>query len=123
MTQILHIKVGEPVEASLARARQTMEALQRGQTPDAYFGIGFADLPQLLATFTPRRWDLLKFLSEHGSMTVADLTRALGRNYKNVHNDITALSAWMAVKRGPDGRVSVPWQQLDLSLPLQHRAA
>ncbi len=123
MKQILHIKVGEPVETSLARARNSMQALQRGQTPDAYFGIGFADLPQLLSTFTPRRWELLKFLSEHGPMAVAELARALGRDYKNVHGDIAALSEWMAVARELDGRVSVPWDELDLRLPLQHKAA
>lgn len=123
MTHVLHIKVGEPVEASLARARHSMEALERGQTPDAYFGIGFADLPQLLSTFTPRRWELLKCLSERGPMAVAELARALGRDYKNVHGDIAALSAWMAVVRDADGRVSVPWDELDLRVPLQHQAA
>lgn len=100
-----------------------MEALQRGQTPDAYFGIGFADLPQLLATLTPKRRELLKFLSERSPMAVADLAHALGRDYKNVHCNITALSTWMAVERDADGRVSVSWDELDLRLPLQHRAA
>lgn len=71
LTHALHIKVGEPVEASLARATP-WKRLQRGQTPDAYFGIGFADLPQFHTMFMPRRWELLKFLSEHGAMAVAD---------------------------------------------------
>lgn len=123
MTHVLHIKVGEPVETSLARARETMEALQRGQTHDTYFGIGFADLPQLLSTLTPRRWELLKCLSERGPMAVAQLARALGRDYKNVHGDIAALSEWMAVARDADGRVLVPWDELDLRVPLQHHAA
>jgi predicted transcriptional regulator len=47
----------------------------------------------------------------------------LGRDYKNVHGDIAALITWMAVERDADRRVSVPWDELDLRLPLQHRAA
>lgn len=123
MTNILHIEVGAPVQASLERARRTMEALQRGRAVEPWFGIGFADLPELLAVFTPRRWELLGFLSEHGPLTVAELARALGRNYKNVHGDVAALSEWLAVEREPDGRVGVPWDEIDLRLPLQHKAA
>lgn len=53
MINTLHIKVGEPIQASLERARRTMEAPKHGQTAEPYFGIGFADLPRLLAVFTP----------------------------------------------------------------------
>ncbi|MDD5404107.1 MAG: hypothetical protein PHZ14_06150 [Sulfuricella sp.] len=57
--RILNVKVGEPLESSLARAARTMEALGRGEMPAPYFGAGFADIGQLFAVFTPRRWDLL----------------------------------------------------------------
>lgn len=123
MTNILRIKVAEPVEASLERAREAMEALQRGQAPEPHFGINFTSLPQLLAVFTPRRWELLAYLSENGPMTVAALARALKRDYKNVHGDVAALAEWMAIERDDRGLVSVPWDEIDLRLPLQHKAA
>ncbi|MGH9381480.1 MAG: hypothetical protein ACRD2Z_12810 [Thermoanaerobaculia bacterium] len=123
MTNILRINVGDPIDVSLARARDVMESLERGQTPDPYYGIGFADLPQLLAVFTPRRWELLAFLSKQGPMTVAELARALRRDYKNVHGDVAALKEWLAVERDDDGRVFVPWDEIDLRLPLQHMTA
>lgn len=123
MSNVLHIKVGEPIEGSLTRARDIMEALERGQTPEPYFGIGFAELPQLLAVFTSRRWELLRLLSQDGPMTIAELARALRRDYKNVHGDVVALSEWLAVERDEDGRVFVPWDEIDLRLPLQHKTA
>lgn len=123
MTSILHIKVGEPVEASLGRARAALEALQRGDTPDTYHGISFASLPQMLAVFTPKRWELLSYLSEQGPLTVAELARALKRDYKNVHGDVAALSEWLVVERDERGRVLVPWDEIDFRLPLQHKAA
>lgn len=123
MSNVLHIRVGEPIEVSLTRARDTMEVLERGQTPEPYFGIGFTELPQLLAVFTPRRWELLRLLSQDGPMTIAELARALGRDYKNVHGDVVALNEWLAVERDEDGRVFVPWDEIDLRLPLQHKTA
>lgn len=42
--RILNVKAGEPLEVSLARAAQTMEALERGDTPQPYFAIGFSDI-------------------------------------------------------------------------------
>jgi predicted transcriptional regulator len=120
---VLHIKVGEPIGVSLARARDAMETLERGRRPEAYFGIGFAELPQLLSVFTPRRWELIEFLSRHGPMTIAELARALQRDYKNVHGDVAALSEWLAVERDETGRVFVPWDEIDVRLPLQHKTA
>ncbi len=90
--RILNVKVGEPLETSLARAAQTMEEMERGETPPPYFSIGFSDIGQLLAIFTPRRWDLLAALREDGPMTVAELARRLKRDYKNVHNDVEKLT-------------------------------
>lgn len=123
MTNTLRINVGDPIDVSLARARKVMETLDRGQTPEPYYGIGFSELPQLLAVFTPRRWELLEFLSKQGPTTVAELARALRRDYKNVHGDVVALKEWLAVERDDDGRVFVPWDEIDLRLPLQHKTA
>ncbi len=44
-------------------------------------------------------------------------------NYKNVHGDVAALAEWMAIERDDRGLVSVPWDEIDLRLPLQHKAA
>ena len=55
-------------------------------------------------------------------MTVAELARYLGRNYKNVHVDVQQLIEWMAVERGDDGRVSVPWSEIVVDMKLLERA-
>ena len=122
--RILNVTVGEPLESSLARAAQTMEALERGETPAPYFSIGFSNIGQLLATFTPRRWDLLAVLREGGPMTIAELARRLKRDYKNVHGDVEKLSEWQAVERDEKGRAVAPYSEIvvDVRLP-QGRAA
>jgi predicted transcriptional regulator len=62
-------------------------------------------------------------LREHGPTTIAALARTLGRDYKNVHGDINALIEWLAVDRDDQGRVFVPWDEVDIRLPLTKQAA
>lgn len=118
---VLRVRVGEDVRANLARAQEAMEALQRGKRPKAHFAVGFAEVGQMLAVFTPKRWELIAKLREIGPVTTAQLARTLERDYRNVHADVAALSEWMAVQRDEDGLVSVPWAEIvvDMKLPAQ----
>lgn len=122
--QVLHVRVGESLSEAGARAAETMRALQAGRPVTPYFGIGFGDVGQMLGIFTGKRWELLAALREAGPMTVAQLARHLARDYKNVHADVTQLAEWLAVERGDDGRVSVPWSDIvvDMKLPRQRAA-
>lgn len=116
---VLHVIVGESIVQNLARARNAMEALQRGKPPKSHFGVGFAEVGQMLAIFTPKRWELIARLRETGPLTTAELARKLERDYKNVHADVAALAEWLAVQRSEDGRVHVPWSAIvvDMKLP------
>lgn len=117
--RVLHVKAGEPLEANLARAARTLEALQCGKTPAPYFAAGFSDVAQLLAIFTPRRWGLLGVLREGGPMRIAELARRLKRDYKNVHGDVEKLIEWGAVEKDESGRVVAPYAEIivDVRLP------
>jgi len=122
--RILNVKVGEPLELSLHRAEKTMEALEKGETPPPYFGVGFSNVGQLVAVFTPRRWDLLAVLRESGPMTIAALARLLKRDYKNVHGDVEKLSEWQAIAKDEQNRIFAPYAEIvvDVRMP-QGRAA
>lgn len=121
--QILNVTVGEPLRDAGARAAVTMRAIARGEKVKPHFGVNFEQIGQMLAAFTPKRWELIAALREAGPTTVAELARRLGRDYKNVHTDVTQLIEWMAVERGDDGRVSVPWSEIVVGMKLPERAA
>jgi predicted transcriptional regulator len=118
---VLNVRVGEDWRQSAARAQAAMQALDQGITPEPHFSVGFADIGQMLAVFTPKRWELIAALRAAGPLTVAALARHLGRDYKNVHTDVAQLIEWMAVDRMEDGRVHVPWAEIvvDMKLPRQ----
>jgi predicted transcriptional regulator len=122
-SKVLNVKVGETLQQAGKRAADTMRSAAAGKAVTPYFGVSFQQVGQLLATFTPKRWELIAALRAAGPMTVAELARHLGRNYKNVHADVQQLIEWMAVERGDDGCVSVPWSEIVVDMKLPERAA
>ena len=120
--RVLNVKVGESLQDPGARAAASMKAIQRGERAALYFGVSFGEIGQMLAAFTPKRWELIAILREAGPLSVAELARRLERNYKNVHTDVAQLIEWMAVERGDDGLVSVPWSEIVVDMKLPERA-
>jgi len=121
--QILNVTVGESLRDAGARAAATMKAIARGEKVQAHFGVNFEQIGQMLAAFTPKRWELIATLREAGPLTVAELARRLSRDYKNVHTDVNQLIEWMAVERHEDGRVNVPWSEIVVDMKLPERVA
>jgi predicted transcriptional regulator len=122
--QTLYVRVGEGVQGALDRAAEAMMALEQGKEPPAHFEVGFENIGQLFAVFTPRRWELLAALREAGHMSISALAKLLNRDYKNVHGDVTALMEWMAIEKDEQGLVFAPFADIavDVHLP-QQRAA
>jgi predicted transcriptional regulator len=121
--RILNVKVGEGVQSNLDRAARVMEMLERGEVPPPYFGVGFNEMGQMLAVFTPKRWALLAALRAYGPMNTAELARHLGRDYKNVHSDVEKLGTWMAVEKDEQGHVYAPYAEIVLDVHLPERQA
>jgi predicted transcriptional regulator len=120
---VLHLTVGEPASASLARAADAMRSARLGEPARPYYGVGFDDVGELFAVFTPKRWELIGTLREGGAMTVAELARQLKRDYKNVHNDCERLTEWMAVEKDENGLVFAPYDQIVVDMKLPDRRA
>ena len=120
---ILHLTVGEPMAASLARASAAMKAAGQGKSAQPYFGVGFDDVGELFSVFTPKRWELIGVLREGGAMTVAELARQLKRDYKNVYSDCVRLVEWMAIEKDENGLVYAPYDEIVVDMKLPDRRA
>lgn len=120
---VLHLTVGEPMEASLARATAAMKAAKQGKRSQPYFGVGFDDVGEMFSVFTPKRWELIGALRESGAVTIAELARQLKRDYKNVHNDCERLIEWMAIEKDENGLVFAPYDEIVVDMKLPDRRA
>ena len=71
----------------------------------------FVDFKQLLGTLSDERLRLLKEVRCESAASVRQLAERLGRNYKNVHEDIERLTAAGLLAR-EDGRVMAPYETI-----------
>ena len=118
----------EPSKTLYVRVSAQDDALDRfeaawhlasGRKPPAPLAIlSFADLPLLAKNLTPARWELLKQLKSAGPLTIFALAKLLGRDYKNVHTDVTRLLELGILEKDQDGLVGVAWQAVRAELRL-----
>jgi predicted transcriptional regulator len=51
-------------------------------------------------------------------MSINEVARLLGRNYKNVHTDVTRLVDLGLIERRPDQRIAVAWDIISPEMKL-----
>lgn len=114
--RVIHVGIGS-LAAMGDRFIDRWERAERGERLEPYTGVSFNDFETMLATLTPRRWELLRELRRQGPMTVYALAKALNRHYKNVHNDVKRLAELDLIARGAD-YVEVPWDEIEAHISL-----
>ena len=88
-------KVRIHVEDLKASGQRFVEAWRRAERGDPVHEehLSFERLEGLLATLSPKRIELVRFVRRKPNLSIAALARELGRDYKRVHNDVRALQA------------------------------
>lgn len=105
--------------------RQAMAAARAhaaGHTQGADYHLGLESAAQVFAELTVERLRTLETLRREGVQSIYALAKTLGRNYSNVHSDVQRLMALGLVERG-EGGVSVPFDELEIHVPLNVCAA
>ena len=118
----LHIEV-QPAQAALTRFGNALQTVMEGRPPRPYSGIGFENMAQFGAVFTPKRWELVESLKSAGPLTIYALAKRLNRHYRNVHKDVGVLSDWLVISKDDSGKVYVPWDEIDVRMALATQAA
>jgi predicted transcriptional regulator len=117
MPKQLEIRLGAAGDA-LDRFEAAWNRVQEGRAMRPLQVLSFENLPLMLKTLSPARWELLRKLSTEGPRSIYELAKRLERDYKNVHTDVTQLAAIRLIERQPDGRITVPWELLRAELRL-----
>jgi len=102
--------------SAVRSARTQLAASRRGVSPD--FRLSFESARTLFSELTPARVDLLDTLRRVGPCSVYALAKAAERNYSNVHSDISRLEELGLVERNGDSQVSVPFESVEILVPL-----
>lgn len=114
------IEVSSKGSVFRAAAGQVVAA-RKGRTPD--FRLSFESARSLFADLTPARLDLLDTLRRVGPCSVYALAKAAERNYSNVHTDIVRMEELGLIERTESGEVSVPYESIEILVPLARALA
>ena len=116
-SKTIRIGIGSTKE-SLDRFEAAWEKAVAGKRVTPSERLTFASLPLLISTLTTARWALLERLSQEGELTIYELAKKLKRHYKNVHSDVTRLSALGLIEKSAEEKVFVPWDSISAELRL-----
>ncbi len=111
------------VTSSETAARLLMRAWRatdRGEGAEPVVAVG--SIEELTALLSPKRMALLRYVAEHPGLSVRALAGALGRDYKNVHTDVTDLEAQHLLERDGNRRVNAPYDEILIRAPLRKAA-
>ena len=117
MPGTLSIRLSRPADA-LDRFEAAWHLATGRPAPAQVRLLSFANLPLLLKTLSPARWQLLERLHSEGPMSVRALAKRLARDYKNVHTDVSRLIGIGLAERGADQRVGVSWDIVTAEMKL-----
>jgi predicted transcriptional regulator len=117
MKRKIEVTVGD-LSRALDRFEQAWQRGVAGKSRRAEVRLTFESLPVLLKNLTPARWTLLEVVKRSGPMSINELARLLGRNYKNVHTDVTRLVQLGLIARVQDQRIAVAWDTITAEMKL-----
>ena len=117
MKRKIEVTVGD-VSGALDRFEHAWQQSVAGTSRGGEVRLTFENLQVLLKNLTPARWKLLEAVKRSGPMSINELARLLGRNYKNVHTDVTRLVELGLIDRAPDQRIAVAWDTITAEMKL-----
>ena len=121
MTDIdLHVGY-DPVAAKT----RVLDAIRRADS-GAVVGeshVTFESWDGLARTLTGKRLDLLRHLHKSPATSVAELARALGRDYKRVHEDVELLATAGLLDRSEKGGLTASYDEIRALISLTAPAA
>jgi predicted transcriptional regulator len=102
-----------PLEETKARMLKAFEGGAQGNF------IGFASIELLWKIITPKRWELLRLMTDAGPLAIREIARRSGRDVKSVHGDVSALLKAGVLDRAEDGRIVFPYDEIHVDFVLR----
>ena len=115
MKQTARLHVGS-VEEMGKRFADAWRRVERGEKVRETH-LTFFDLETMMATLSPKRLALLKHVRRHPAGSVAELAKTLGRDYKRVHADVSALVQAGLIMRDENG-IRAPYDSIQATVSL-----
>lgn len=104
------------LETSLADVKRVWETGQA--VPPA---ITFASWELMHKVLSPKRLELVRALCGQAPMSIRELSRRVGRDFKGVHTDVTSLLGAGVIDQ-EDGKISFPYDRIHVEFDIDAAA-
>jgi predicted transcriptional regulator len=75
--------------------------------------LSFGSIKDLFSAITEKRLELLRYVAEQKEvLNIRRLAQALGRNYKNIHTDVSKLEELGLIEKDEKGVLTVPYDEI-----------
>lgn len=112
----LTVNVGS-LKDSLSRFKNVWERSEQGEKIELANILSFESMPLLIKALSPKRLELLQALHVLGTVSIRKLALELGRDYRNVHQDVKELYN-IGVILMEDDKFYTPWTSIVTEFPL-----
>lgn len=124
MTQTTLIVTVESIGAAQQRTSEAFEEALAGDASgeDAARRLSFETTDQLAQVFTPRAIDLLQAIAQEEPASIREAARLVDRDIKQVSENLDRLEEYGVVEFVEKGRAKrpvVPYDEIDIQLPLR----
>ena len=96
----LHIRI-----ETLDEVRAAVTAALASGKPEPESGLSFTSYDTMHRVLSPKRLAIVKAMTGHGPLSIREIARRVGRDFKGVHTDVSALLAAGVVDRTKEGVV------------------
>jgi predicted transcriptional regulator len=111
------VRVGGTLRDAAKRVSVAWRKAESGQAAEAQDNVTFATWSALASVMTDKRHELLRHLHRHPAPSIRALSRDLGRDFKRVHEDVTAL-AGVGLIEHEDGMLRADYDEIRAAILL-----
>jgi predicted transcriptional regulator len=93
-------------------------AAARGQRKAGADRISFESVSDLWRVLAPKRMEIIHAMTGAGPLTIREVARRVGRDFKAVHSDVTMLIRAGIVERTDSGAVEFPYDRVHVAFDM-----
>jgi len=84
--------------------------------------LAFGSIAELFSAVSEKRLELIRHVAANGGLQIRPLSRALRRDYKNVHTDVQALVELGLLQKDEHGGLQAPFDEIVIRAGLREAA-
>lgn len=108
------------IESLEDTGRAVAEAVGAGRT-EKEAGLSFPSYEAMHRILSPKRLDIVRAMAGQGALSIREVARRVGRDFKGVHGDVTALIKAGVIDRDPAG-VVFPYDEIRVAFDIRAAA-